>query len=110
MSLSPAGDGSSFRTRFYAVHGKRSRFENNFRALLQQKQNSSSPAPCCPEVGFGEVWCLSKARRVISARPVSGQVPDSHALLAERIESLVSQENAKWASVQQQEPSKVKPS
>jgi Protein of unknown function (DUF4231) len=37
-------------------------------------------------------------------------VPDSHALLAERIESLVSQENAKWASVQQQEPSKVKPS
>src|SRR6267143_4155525 len=35
-------------------------------------------------------------------------VPDPHALLAERIESLVSQEHAKWASVQQQEPSKVK--
>jgi hypothetical protein len=32
--------------------------------------------------------------------------PDSHALLAERIESLVSQENAKWASVLQQEPAK----
>ena len=31
-------------------------------------------------------------------------VPDPHALLAERIESLVSQEHAKWASVQQQEP------
>jgi hypothetical protein len=30
--------------------------------------------------------------------------PDPHALLAERIESLVSQEHAKWASVQQQEP------
>src|SRR5713101_1000967 len=30
-------------------------------------------------------------------------VPDPHALLAERIESLVSQEHAKWASVQQQE-------
>src|SRR3974390_984287 len=29
--------------------------------------------------------------------------PDAHALLAERIESLVSQEHAKWASVQQQE-------
>ncbi len=28
--------------------------------------------------------------------------PDPHALLAERIESLVSQEHAKWASVQQQ--------
>jgi hypothetical protein len=31
-------------------------------------------------------------------------VPNPHALLAERIESLVSQEHAKWASVQQQEP------
>jgi uncharacterized protein DUF4231 len=30
-------------------------------------------------------------------------VADPHALLAERIESLVSQEHAKWASVQQQE-------
>ena len=28
--------------------------------------------------------------------------PDPHALLAERVESLVSQEHAKWASVQQQ--------
>lgn len=35
-------------------------------------------------------------------------VPDPHALLAERIESLVSQEHAKWASVQQQEHSNVK--
>jgi hypothetical protein len=35
--------------------------------------------------------------------------PDPHALLAERIESLVSQEHAKWASTQQQ-PSKPKPS
>jgi Protein of unknown function (DUF4231) len=33
-------------------------------------------------------------------------VPDPHALLAERIESLVSQEHAKWASTQQQEPTK----
>ena len=29
--------------------------------------------------------------------------PDPHSLLAERIESLVSQEHAKWAPVQQQE-------
>jgi hypothetical protein len=29
---------------------------------------------------------------------------EAHALLAERIESLVSQEHAKWASAQQQEP------
>jgi hypothetical protein len=34
-------------------------------------------------------------------------VPDPHALLAERIESLVSQEHAKWASTQQQEPGKA---
>ncbi|MBV9182733.1 MAG: DUF4231 domain-containing protein [Acidobacteria bacterium] len=33
-------------------------------------------------------------------------VADPHALLAERIESLVSQEHAKWASVQPQEPHK----
>lgn len=35
---------------------------------------------------------------------------DPHALLAERIESLVSQEHAKWATVQQQEPGKAKAS
>jgi hypothetical protein len=33
-------------------------------------------------------------------------VADPHSLLAERIESLVSQEHAKWASTQQQEPGK----
>ena len=37
------------------------------------------------------------------ASPYASAV-DPHALLAERIESLVSQEHAKWASVQQQEP------
>lgn len=37
------------------------------------------------------------------AGPYAGH-SDPHALLAERIESLVSQEHAKWASVQQQEP------
>lgn len=36
------------------------------------------------------------------ASPYSS-APDPHALLAERIESLVSQEHAKWASAQQQE-------
>ena len=34
-------------------------------------------------------------------------IADPHALLAERIESLVSQEDAKWASVQQPEPNKT---
>lgn len=37
------------------------------------------------------------------AAPYSN-VSDPRALLAERIESLVSQEHAKWASIQQQEP------
>jgi Protein of unknown function (DUF4231) len=41
------------------------------------------------------------------AAPYSS-VSDPRALLAERIESLVSQEHAKWASIQQQEP-KTKP-
>ena len=41
------------------------------------------------------------------AAPYSN-VTDPRALLAERIESLVSQEHAKWASIQQQEP-KTKP-
>ena len=35
-------------------------------------------------------------------------VPDAHALLAERVETLVSEEHAKWASLQQQEPGKQK--
>jgi hypothetical protein len=39
------------------------------------------------------------------AAPYAG-VADPHALLAERIESLVSQEHAKWASVQQPETGK----
>ena len=42
-----------------------------------------------------------------SASPYANAA-DPHALLAERIESLVSQEHAKWASAQQQE-SKTKP-
>jgi hypothetical protein len=38
---------------------------------------------------------------LMKAPPYAGAT-DAHALLAERIESLVSQEHAKWASVQQQ--------
>jgi len=38
-----------------------------------------------------------------NAAPYGGSA-NAHALLAERIESLVSQEHAKWASVQQQQP------
>ena len=40
-----------------------------------------------------------------NAAPYSG-VPDAHALLAERVESLVSQEHSKWASIQSQDSQK----
>jgi hypothetical protein len=40
---------------------------------------------------------------VANAGPYAG-VDNPRAMLAERVESLVSQEHAKWATVQQQEP------
>jgi hypothetical protein len=40
-----------------------------------------------------------------NAAPYNG-VPDAHALLAERVESLVSQEHSKWASIQSQDTQK----
>jgi hypothetical protein len=40
-----------------------------------------------------------------NAAPYSG-APDAHALLAERVESLVSQEHSKWASLQSQDNQK----
>ena len=39
----------------------------------------------------------------VAKAPPYKDIPDSHGLLAERIESLISQEHAKWASVQQQQ-------
>jgi hypothetical protein len=67
--------------------------------LNQYQQNWINYRSTCEALKHEKYTYLGKAA------PYAG-APDPHALLAERIESLVSQEHAKWASVQQQEPGK----
>jgi hypothetical protein len=69
--------------------------------LNQYQQNWINYRSTCEALKHEKYTYLGKASPY-------NNVPDPHALLAERIESLVSQEHAKWASVQQQEPSKPK--
>jgi Protein of unknown function (DUF4231) len=69
--------------------------------LNQYQENWIAYRSTCESLKHEKYTYLGKAS------PYSN-VPDPHALLAERIESLVSQEHAKWASVQQQDPTKVK--
>jgi hypothetical protein len=68
--------------------------------LNQYQQNWIAYRSTCESLKHEKYTYLGKAAPYAS-------VPDPHALLAERIESLVSQEHAKWASVQQQEPRKA---
>lgn len=63
--------------------------------LNQYEQNWITYRSTCESLKHEKYVYLGKAA------PYAGS-PDPHALLAERIESLVSQEHAKWASVQQQ--------
>ena len=65
--------------------------------LNQYQQNWIAYRSTCESLKHEKYVYLGKAAPYASAA-------DPHALLAERIESLVSQEHAKWASVQQQEP------
>ena len=65
--------------------------------LNQYQQNWIAYRSTCESLKHEKYVYLGKAS------PYAGAT-DPHALLAERIESLVSQEHAKWASVQQQEP------
>jgi hypothetical protein len=65
--------------------------------LNQYQQNWTAYRSTCESLKHEKYVYLAKASPYANA-------PDPHALLAERIESLVSQEHAKWASVQQQEP------
>ena len=65
--------------------------------LNQYQQNWIAYRSTCESLKHEKYVYLGKAAPYANA-------PDPHALLAERIESLVSQEHAKWASVQQQEP------
>ena len=65
--------------------------------LNQYQQNWIAYRSTCESLKHEKYVYLGKAAPYANS-------PDPHALLAERIESLVSQEHAKWASVQQQEP------
>ena len=67
--------------------------------LNQYQQNWTSYRSTCEALKHEKYVYLAKAA------PYAG-VPDTYALLAERIESLVSQEHAKWASAQSQENKK----
>jgi hypothetical protein len=67
--------------------------------LNQYQQNWLNYRSTCEALKHEKYTYLGKAAPYAN-------VPDPHALLAERVESLVSQEHAKWASTQQQEPSK----
>lgn len=65
--------------------------------LNQYEQNWITYRSTCEALKHEKYVYLGKAG------PYAGAL-DPHALLADRIESLVSQEHAKWASVQQQQP------
>lgn len=65
--------------------------------LNQYQQNWISYRSTCEALKHEKFLYLGHAGPYVNA-------PDRRALLAERVESLVSQEHAKWASVQQQEP------
>src|SRR5258708_39163648 len=65
--------------------------------LNQYQQNWIAYRSTCESLKHEKYVYLGKASPYASA-------VDPYALLAERIESLVSHEHAKWASVQQQEP------
>ena len=65
--------------------------------LGQYQQNWITYRSTCESLKHEKYLYLGKAGPYAS-------VPDPHALLAERVESLVSQEHAKWASAQQSQP------
>ena len=69
--------------------------------LNQYQHNWITYRSTCEALKHEKYTYLGKA-------PPYTNIPDPHALLAERVESLVSQEHAKWASVQQQEVNKGK--
>jgi hypothetical protein len=66
--------------------------------LNQYQENWIAYRSTCESLKHEKYAYLGKAS------PYTNGVADPHALLAERVESLVSQEHAKWASAQQQVP------
>jgi len=71
--------------------------------LNQYQQNWITYRSTCEQLKHEKYVFLGNA-----APYASGDAAEKRALLAERVESLVSQEHAKWASVQQQTDSKNK--
>lgn len=69
--------------------------------LNQYQQNWINYRSTCEALKHEKYTYLGKASPYAN-------VPDAHALLAERVETLVSEEHAKWASLQPQEPGKQK--
>lgn len=69
--------------------------------LNQYQQNWINYRSTCEALKHEKYTYLGKASPYAN-------VPDAHALLAERVETLVSEEHAKWASLLQQEPGKQK--
>lgn len=69
--------------------------------LYQFQQNWITYRSTCEALKHEKYLYIGKAGPYASAT-------DAHSLLAERIESLVSEEHAKWASVQQQQETKGK--
>jgi len=69
--------------------------------LNQYQQNWTAYRSTCESLKHEKFTYLGKAAPYANAA-------DAHALLAERIESLVSQEHAKWGSIKHQEPSSAK--
>jgi hypothetical protein len=65
--------------------------------LNQFQQNWITYRSTCEQLKHEKYLYLGRAAPYSNA-------PDPRALLAERVEELVSQEHAKWASVQQQDP------
>lgn len=70
--------------------------------LNQYQQNWITYRSTCESLKHEKYAYLGKASPYANA-------PDPHALLAERIESLVSQEHAKWVSSQEKGPAAARP-
>ena len=69
--------------------------------LNQYQQNWINYRSTCEALKHEKYTYLGKASPYAN-------VSDAHALLAERVETLVSEEHSKWASLQPQEPGKQK--
>lgn len=99
-ALIPFVSGLSFGTKFYApvITGFLGMLITILEGILhlnQYQQNWTNYRSTAESLKHEKFVYIAKAGPYVAA-------PDPHSLLAERVESLVSQEHAQWASVQQQ--------